>query len=445
MVETVYIIIALGLTILFHELGHFIAAKILKIRVEKFSIGLGPRLTSFKIGETEYLISLLIFLGGYVKLAGENPEELDPDDKNGFLNQHPLKKIIVASSGVIQNIFLAYLLMWSVFIIGTDTLKPVIGEVKKGYPAYDAGLKKGDEILSINEKKVKYWSEVSEFISGFTDSNLTINILRNGKELSFGIKPRVEVTEDILKDKKKRSVIGISPLAFLPVVDEVKKGYPAYEAGLKKDDVIIEIDGKKISYWDEVTEAVEKSKGTLKIRIKRKDEIKEFIIKPAVLEEKENIKDKETVKRKIIGIMPKANTTKERYGVLKASDRAAAQVIGFTVLTIRSIYKMIMRKIEADVAGPIGVIKISYEVAKTGIINLMFLFAIININLALINFIPLLPLDGGLTLMFIIEWIRGKMVPVKIQEALMQFGWMLLIFLLVFVTYKDILRFFSGG
>lgn len=445
MIEVIYIIIALGLTILFHEMGHFFAAKILNIRVEKFSIGLGPKITSFKIGETEYLISLLVFLGGYVKLAGENPDELDPNDKNGFLNQHPSKKIIVAASGVVQNIFLAFLLMWLVFIIGTETLKPVIGEVKEGYPAYEAGLKKGDEITSINGKKIKYWSEVTDIITNFTDNILTINVLRNGKELSFSIEPRIEETEDILKDKKKRPFIGISPLTFLPVVDEVKKGYPAYEAGIKEGDIIFEINGKKISYWDEVTDAVEKSKGVLKIKIKRKDEIKEFLINPAVIEEKENTKDKGTVKKKIIGVMPKANVTKERYGVLKASDKAVAHVVGFTSLTIRSIYKMIMRKIEADVAGPIGVIKISYEVAKTGIINLMFLFAIININLALINFIPLLPLDGGLTLMFVIEWIRGKMVPVKIQEALMQFGWMLLIFLLVFVTYKDILRFFSGG
>ncbi len=445
MIEVIYIIIALGLTILFHEMGHFLAAKILNIRVEKFSIGLGPKLISFKKGETEYLISILIFLGGYVKLAGENPDELDPNDKKAFLNQHPAKKIIVAASGVIQNIFLAFLLMWFVFIMGTETLKPVIGEVKSGYPAYKAGLKKGDEITGINGKRIKYWSEVTDAITGFTGDMLTISVLRDGKELSFDIKPKVEETEDILKDKKKRPFIGISPLAFLPVVDDVKKGYPAYDAGIKKDDIIFEINGKKISYWDEVTGLVEKSKDILKIRVKRKNEIKEFLLKPVIIEERENTKDKKTITRKIIGIQPKANTTLERYGILKASDKAVAQVAGFTALTIRSIYKMITRKIDADVAGPIGVIKISYEVAKTGIVNLMFLFAIININLALINFLPLLPLDGGLTLMFFIEWIRGKMVPVKIQEALMQFGWMLLIFLLVFVTYKDILRFFSGG
>ncbi|MCX8094351.1 MAG: RIP metalloprotease RseP, partial [Candidatus Goldbacteria bacterium] len=307
MLETIYIIIALGLTILFHELGHFLAAKILGIRVEKFSIGLGPKLISFKKGDTEYLISILIFLGGYVKLAGENPEELNPDDKNAFLNQHPSKKIIVAASGVVQNLFLAFLLLWLVFIIGTETLKPVIGEVKKGYPAFEAGLKKGDEIISINGKKVNYWSDVTDLVTNFTGEILTINIIRNGKELTFNIKPKLEEIEDILKDKKKRPFLGISPLAFLPVVDDVKKGYPAYEAGIKKDDIILEINGKKITYWDEVTDMVEKSKDILNIKIKRKNEIKEFMIKPTFVEEKENTKDNKTVKRKIIGILPKAN------------------------------------------------------------------------------------------------------------------------------------------
>jgi regulator of sigma E protease len=443
MLEILYIIIALGLTIFFHELGHFLAARALGVGVTSFSIGFGPKLFSFKKGETEYLICALVFLGGYVKLQGENPEELNPNDKKAFLNQHPIKKIIIASSGVIQNIFLAFLLMWLVFTIGTDTLKPTIGEVKKGYPAYDAGLQKGDEIININGKKIKYWSEVTDIVTNFSGKELNIVVLRGGKELLFNIKPKIEEAEDILKDKKKRPFIGISPLAFLPVVDDVKKGYPAYEAGLKKGDVILEISGKKITYWDEVTDIIEKSKDTLKIKIKRDNEIKEFNIKPVVLEEKDN--KKETESKKIIGIIPKANTIMEKYDIIKASDKAVSQVVSFTALTVKSIYKMLLRKIEADVAGPIGVIKISYEVAKTGIVNLMFLFAIININLALINFLPLLPLDGGLVLMFIIEWIRGKMVPLKIQEGLMQFGWMLLIFLLVFVTYKDIVRFFMKG
>jgi regulator of sigma E protease len=445
MLEVIYIIIALGLTILFHELGHFIAAKSLNIGVEKFSIGLGPKLVSFKKGGTEYLISLLVVLGGYVQLAGENPDELDPNDKKAFLNQHPIKKIIVASSGVIQNILLAFLLMWLVFIIGTDTLKPVIGEVKQGYPAFEAGMQKGDEIIKINDKKVKYWNEVSEILAGSKEEQMTFVVLRDNKELVFNVRPKIEETEDILKDKKKKPVVGISPLAFLPVVDDVKKEFPAYNAGIKKGDVIISIDGKKITYWEEVTDMVEKSKKELKIKVKRNDEIKEFVITPKIVEEKANAKDKNTIKRKVIGIVPKPNSTKEKYGILKASDRAFTQVVNFTDLTVRSIYKMVMRKIEPDIAGPIGVIQISYEIAKTGIVNLMFLFAIININLALINFVPLLPLDGGLVLIFIIEWIRGKMVPLKVQEVLMQIGWMLLIFLVIFATYQDILRFFSGS
>jgi regulator of sigma E protease len=180
------------------------------------------------------------------------------------------------------------------------------------------------------------------------------------------------------------------------------------------------------------------------IKVKRGNEEKEYKIKTA---EKEffNPETKKKEKVTVVGIRPKSNSTIERYGIVAAAPKAWEQTKEFTVLTVKSIYKMILRKIQPDVAGPLGVIQISYEVAKTGLINLLFLFAIININLALVNLLPILPLDGGLAFMFVIEWIIRRKVPLKVQEALMQFGWMLLIALLIFFTYKDILRFIRGG
>jgi len=153
------------------------------------------------------------------------------------------------------------------------------------------------------------------------------------------------------------------------------------------------------------------------------------------------IKDK--IKRPFIGIMPRGDTIKQRFGFFEAGDKALKQSIFITVLTVKAIYKMITRKIEPEVAGPIGVIHITYKVAKTGFINLLSLIALININLFLINLIPLLPLDGGLILIFLIEGVTGKKVSIRVQEALMEIGWTLIIFLIIFATYNDILRFFK--
>ncbi|HRU38398.1 MAG TPA: RIP metalloprotease RseP [Candidatus Goldiibacteriota bacterium] len=439
MLEIVYIIIALGLTILVHELGHFLVAKALKIRVEAFSIGFGPQIVSWKSGDTEYRLSWLFFLGGYVKLSGEDPEKVDPSDEKAFLNQHPFKKILIAVSGVIQNFIFAFVLVWVVFMAGTDALKPVIGTVKQGYPAAEAGLRPGDEVISVNGKEIKYWGDLTDAIVSSGNTELVVAARRGSKIISLKIKPRIEETEDHFGEKKPKPVIGITPLAVLAEIEDFEKGLPAASSGLKKGDVIISVNGKKTGSWDEVRENIESSDEEVEIGVMRGTETLAFKIKTEQKQYKDRSSGKKTSVR-VIGIIPKANSTKERYGPVKAADKAARQVAEFTDLTVRSIYKMITRKIKPDVAGPIGVMQISYEVAKTGLLNLLFLFAIININLALVNFLPVLPLDGGLALVFLIEWLTGRKMPLKAQETLMQIGWMLLIALLFFLTYQDILR-----
>jgi regulator of sigma E protease len=444
MLEALYIIIALGVTILVHELGHFLIAKALKIRVEAFSIGFGPEIIKWKRGDTEYRIGWLIFLGGYVKLAGEDPDKVDVNDKHAFLNQHPVKKILVAISGVVQNFIFAFVLVWIVFMAGTETLKPVVGNVTKDFPAYKAGVKKGDEIIQINGKNIIYWNELTDAIAKDGGAELTIALKRNGANMVVKVKPVMKEMEDLLKDKKMKPIIGIEPLASLTEIEGLEKGFPAFDSGLKAGDVITEINGKKTEFWDEVKSQIEKSGKEITIKVRRLQAEKTFTMKTG---EREiyNPDTKQKEKIKAVGIRPKSNSTIERYGFIEAAPKAWGQTMEFTVLTVKSIYKMILRKIQPDVAGPLGVIQISYEVAKTGLINLLFLFAIININLALVNLLPVLPLDGGLAFMFVIEWITRRKVPLKVQEALMQFGWMLLITLLIFFTYKDILRFIRGG
>jgi regulator of sigma E protease len=441
MIEVIYIIIALGATVLVHELGHFIAAKAQGIKVEKFSLGWGPKLVSFKKGDTEYIISWLVVLGGYCLLEGEHPNEASTGSKTAFLNQPVYKKMIVAFAGVMQNYIFAFLLLWIVFAAGSETLKPQVGEIKQGYPAYAAGMMKGDLITSINGKKILYWNELTETIKDNGAAPLDIKLLRDGKEVSVTLSPKVEETEDVLKEKSKRPFIGVSPLAALPVVDELEKNYPAYSSGLKKGDIITEVNGSKIQYWDEVTYSISKSGGKqLTLKVQRKGEPLEFTMTPKM--EKFKGEEKE---EPVLGIIPEGNILMEKYGFVGSLTHAYTNTIDFTVMTVKALYKMITRKIEPDVAGPIGVLEISYKVAKTGIINLLMLFALININLAIVNILPLLPLDGGLVLMFLIEGITGKPVPLKVQESLMQIGWFLLIAMLIFFSYKDILRIVKGG
>lgn len=451
MLEALYIIIALGVTILVHELGHFLTAKALNIRVEAFSIGFGPEIVSWKRGDTEYRIGWLIFLGGYVKLSGEDPDKVDVNDKKAFLNQHPFKKILVAVSGVIQNFIFAFVLVWIVFMAGTETLKPVVGDAAKGLPAYEAGVKKGDIIAQVNGKNTANWDEFEEALLKGGSKELTLLLKRDGADVTVKLKPKMTEIENILKEKKTIPDIGLQPLAVLPVIDIADEKMPAYKAGLRPGDEIVKVNSVKTESSADIRSIIEKSSGSVLITVKRHE--KGGAAAPAVMDFKVDTIEKEFYnsgtktkeKTRIIGISFKQNTTVIKYGITEAAVRGWNKTIEMCDLTVKSVYKMLVRQIPADIAGPLGVIKISYEVAKVGIIEFMFLFALININLAMVNFLPILPLDGGLSFMFIIELITGKKVPLKIQEALMQFGWFLLISLLVFATYKDLLRFISGG
>ncbi|MFP4465863.1 MAG: RIP metalloprotease RseP [Candidatus Goldiibacteriota bacterium] len=442
MVEILFIIIVLGITIFVHELGHFATAKLMGISVEKFSIGWGPKIVAFKKGGTEYQISWLLFLGGYVKMEGENPQEIQDAGDKGFLNQPVYKRIIVAVSGVAMNMVLAVVLIWVVLTAGTDTLKTQVGKVKQGYPAAEAGIIKGDLITEINGDKVMYWEQLTGAIKENGGEPLEIKALRDGKKITATVYPVVEDTENIINDIITRPVIGIEPLAYLNVVESLDEKYPAFEAGLEPGDEITAVNNVKTDYWDEVAEQIKKAEGGIKLDVKRDGEEKVFNIKPKMEERKTADGEKETAP--VLGIMPKGNFIKETYSPVKAAEKSVEKTVFFTAITVKAVYKMISGKMEPDVAGPVGVMHITYQVAKTGFVNLLMLFAIININLALVNILPILPLDGGLVLLFAVEGIIKRPVPLKIQEALMQAGWYLLIILIVFFTYKDILRLFGG-
>lgn len=205
-------IILLGILIFVHELGHFLFAKMMKVKVLKFSLGFGPKLIGKKYGETEYLISA-IPLGGYVKMLGEEHEDkISESEKAKAYSFQPVwKRFLIVISGPVFNIFFAAFIFIFVFIAGVPSLLPEVGEVMNDTPAARAGLAKGDSILEINGISIKRWDEMTEIIHKSPGVKLSIKIKRGSELTGIEITPEKKTAPNIFGENKEVGLIGIKP------------------------------------------------------------------------------------------------------------------------------------------------------------------------------------------------------------------------------------------
>ncbi|MGA9177073.1 MAG: RIP metalloprotease RseP [Desulfobacterales bacterium] len=351
-VSIVSLIIVLGVLIFFHELGHFLVARLLGVGVERFSLGFGPKLIGKTIGITEYQISA-IPLGGYVKMIGESPDsELDPSDiPISFTHKHVFKRILIVAAGPFFNILLALIIFFGIFqISGLLILKPDIGAVNEGTPAYMAGLKKNDLVVSIDGVDISSWEDMANAIMASKGKTLAISVLRGDKILTKNVTPEVKKFKNIFNEDVDRYVIGITASG--------------------------EVFKKNLNFFQAVSESIN-------------------------------------------------------------------QTYQITALTIKGVVKLFQGTVSPKtLGGPIMIAQMAGQQAKEGVVNLIFFIALISINLAILNFLPIPVLDGGHLLFFFIEAIKGSPVSVKVREISQQAGIFVLILLMIYVFYNDIARVF---
>lgn len=340
-------IIVLSIIILIHEFGHFIAAKRQGVKVERFSLGFGPKLLSFKKQDTEYLLSLFP-LGGYVKLAGDNRSEIKGEPFEYFSKSVGSRAKIIFS-GPLLNYILAFLCFWLTFSIGFPTLTTRVGDVLKDYPASFAGIKADDKIIEVDGKKVQAWEQMQQIIQVKKDA-VKLKVERQGKILDFLIIPQAKESEDLLGSKKKVSLIGIVP----------------------KDE------------WVDI-----------------------------------------------------------KYNPFKSFIIAGRTLINFTYITYKSIWRMIIGRLsfKESVTGPLGIFYITKKAASFGLSAVLHLMAVLNLSLAIFNLLPLPIFDGGHIVLLGIEKLRRKPLSEKVENVLNNIGLTMIIMLAVFVFYNDLLKF----
>lgn len=446
-------VVVLGVLIFFHELGHFLVARLFGVGVEKFSLGFGPRLAGKKVGMTDYRISA-IPLGGYVKMVGDEPDaELEPALIPYSFTHKPLfQKTMIVAAGPFFNLLLAVIIYAAFFLfIGTEDIRPVVRHVAQDGPAARAGLQTGDGVVSVNGTAVASWSDINRLVAQGRGRDVRIAIVRENTFLEVVVTPQMRMTKDILGDDEPYYDVGFSGLTPLKaVVGDVADGYPAKRAGMQSGDLIVAINDHPVDSWITMTEIIAQSGGEpLAVQIVRGEERLSVDLVPVLFSEETMLGEK--VDRYRIGIsspgvtIPEADLIIVKRGPIEALRDSVDQTYQVTRLTILSIGKLITGSLSTKtLGGPIMIAEMAGQQAKAGMTHLIFFIAVLSINLAVLNFLPIPVLDGGHLMFFLIEAVMGRPINTRMREIAQQAGIFILILLMFFVFYNDISRIFSS-
>jgi len=417
----------LGVLVFVHELGHFMMARWHGVRVLVFSLGFGPKLLKVKRGDTEYAISA-IPLGGYVKMAGENPEDTRTGESDEFLSKTKWQRFQILIMGPVMNLALAVVLMAVVLMQGANVPsyedKPVvIGKVESGSAAESAGLRAGDVILAVNNDTVPTWGRFLLTIGTKAERDVELRILRDGTEQRVTAQP-------VAQGRFEIGDLGVLPDVY-PSIAAVVAGSPAEQAGLQNGDVILAINDERMVFPLDVVEAVGKSANQpVDIRIRRQGVEQSYAVTP--VEDGGNVR---------IGISPVADTTTFRPGPLEAVGLSVERNIEFSGLILKTLWGLIVGDVSPkQLMGPVGIAQISGESAQAGWIALFALMATISLNLGLLNLMPIPVLDGGHILIMGLEAIARRDFSVQVKEKMFLVGFVLLMALMVTVIYNDLTR-----
>jgi regulator of sigma E protease len=427
-------VFVLGVLVFVHELGHFLAAKRVGIRVLKFQLGFNPTIVSFRRGDTEYGIGALP-LGGYVKMAGENPEDGPTGRNDEFLSKSKWERFQVLIMGPVMNLVLAVVLLAVVLYQGADVpvyedQPPVVGMVMPDSPAAKADIRRGDRIVSVAGRRVDTWEEFFLIVGTRPNVEVTIDFVRQGKELA-----RKVTTETRPDNKYDIGDIGVLPDAH-PNIPRVTQGEPADQAGIKQGDVILEINGDPIVLPTQLIGIISKNAGTpITVTVRRDGQRQNFTVVP--------IKGCAGVPgdQACIGVGLGQETKKVRPGVVQAVVMSVRQNYQMTRLILDTIWGLITRQTSPkQLMGPVAIAQLSGESAQLGLIAIFNLMATLSLNLGLLNLMPVPVLDGGHIFIMAMEGAARRDFSMRVKEKMLLAGFVVLMMLMVTAIYNDLTR-----
>jgi regulator of sigma E protease len=420
-------IFVLGVLVFVHELGHFLVARMLGVRVITFCIGMGPKLLKYRRGETEYAIALLP-IGGYVKMAGENPDEPHTGAADEFLSRPKWDRFRILIAGPTMNIALSLVLM--TVVLAREARVPIfesdpvdVAVVMKGSPAEQGGIRPGDRITKVGRYRTATWEDFFLTIGGRAERDVTITLLREGREMIVTVRPEAQT-------RMRIGDIGVLPKVH-PSIRSLEAGGPADRAGLKIDDVVLALNGEPIVFSGQlsseirqyperqITLTVQRAGGTLDIPVvpRRQGEIG------------------------LIGIGIQDPYRTIQPTILGAMKMSVERNVQFAGLIVQTLHGLVTRETSpSQLMGPVAIAQMSGDQAAAGWLPLLSFMAMLSLNLGLLNLLPIPVLDGGHIFIMAVEGLARRDFSVKVKERLMLAGFVVLMALMVTVMYNDLAR-----
>ena len=445
-----WLIVALGILITFHEFGHFWVARRCNVRVLRFSVGFGPALWSRTAADgTEYRIAA-IPLGGYVKMLDEREGPVSPEERDQAFNGKPIgQRIAIVAAGPAFNLIFAVAAFWLMFVVGVPETRPVIGQAT-GIAA-EAGLEEHDMITRVGSRNTQTWTHV---LLGLIPPALDRRPVQIELERADGQRRETILQLDRLgsdfEEEQALGFVGIRPWQpdLPPLIGEVGEGTPAAEAGLRTGDRIVAISGEDVTGWRDIARLIpehgmdEAGRPTnLELEVESGGRTRHVQLVPEI-----------SGGRPVIGVQAGEPDTETRelmtrtFMVLRhdpatAVGEAINETWGLTVATFAILGRMITGKASlSNLAGPITIAQMAHSSALLGFSRFLFFLGLISLSLAIINLLPIPMLDGGHLMYYLVELIKGSPVSDQVQIVGQYIGLLLVMALMSLAIFNDILR-----
>ncbi len=425
-------LIVFGILVFVHEFGHFFMAKLVGVRVEVFSFGYGKRLFGIRRGNTDYRVSL-IPMGGYVKLLGEGMFEKDrPISPDDFMARSRFQRFLILVMGSVMNILLAIVLVAILNMAGVTVPEyqeqpPVIGYIDPGSPAEKAGLQVGDLILEINGRAVKNWNEVEIAVGSRPEREITIMVKRGEEKIPVSLRT----------EKVTRYEMGYAGFrAFiLTQVMMVNPGSPAEKAGLQPGDVILAVNGEPVFFYNFVKKIEENPEKPVVLTVERGGETLNLTVIPR----REGNVGK-------IGILQGPKSITRKYPFFPALAQSVRENARNAFLVINFLKDLFTGQASTrQLGGPIEIASLSHAAMKMGLLAMISWIAIISLQLGILNLLPIPVFDGGQIFVLMIEGLIRRDLSPKMREIWMQIGFVIFVFIIVFVILNDIVKRLPAG